>query len=119
MARVRIGAWCQSQLRPSATSCLTARRSLPCAGCGRGRTLVMRKAPAAMKPAYVPNGSAVAAPNSAAPIGGPASWFVTIIVPIRRELAIPSPSLGTTSATSVLPAESTSVSAVPNRNTAT
>ena len=57
-------------------------------------------------------------PNKAAPIGGPASWLVTIIEPMRRELAMPSAAGGTMSATSALAALSARVSAVPSRNMA-
>ena len=56
-------------------------------------------------------------PNRAAPMGGPASWLVTMIEPISRALAMPSPCGGTASATSAVAALSARVSAVPSRNT--
>ena len=116
---VRTAAWCRTQRNPSAMSWrtwLSMLRSRPCAGSTMRDTST---APSATRTAWVRNGSAIAVANSAAPIGGPASWL-TVMKPVwRRELPTARSWRSTSIGSSVLVVLSANTSAVPSRNIAT
>ncbi|HVH24342.1 MAG TPA: hypothetical protein VNA11_17985, partial [Pseudonocardia sp.] len=80
--------------------------------------LEINSTPNASSATWATNGQAAPARNSAAPIGGPASWLPTIRPALSRALAMPRSGLATSIGSSVVLMVSATVSAVPSRNIA-
>jgi hypothetical protein len=117
IASVRTAACAHSQRHPSRMSSRT-RACCPEAPCTGSRTFQISITPASTHTLSVTNGSAIPAANSAAPTGGPASWFHTI-TPVRaREFAIPRSGFSTSIGSSVAVVVSPKASFTPNRNRA-
>ena len=116
--RVRTAACARTQRQPSAISSLMLVVAAGSRPCGGSAMRVTSTAPKPTRIAWPRNGRAIPSANSAAPMGGPASWLMVTKPAMIRALARGRSSRATSIGSNVADALSANTSAVASRNSA-